>query len=226
MWVDGAGTGREQLHSAERHRRAGAKRNAAGPSLQGRDPGFRDSVHERHGFRPGSCCSSVTHCTVLTCTAATRMSAFMDSDPGGAGAIAEAAIKAVMGESSVLGSSFLQGGMMSARRDGIRAQCESLGVSGALSLLADMEGRDANIGFVREWIDETLRKEAADRDAEQQRLTLASLEAAQLSARTSNEAANASKKSAKWTAVAAFAAAVSAAIPLIQTGISVFKSCN
>lgn len=115
---------------------------------------------------------------------------------------------------------------MNARRDGIRAQCESLGISGTLSLLADMEGRDESIGFVREWIDETLRKEAAARDAEHQRLTLASLEAAQLSAQTSNEAATASKKSAKWTAFAAIAAAVSAAFPLIQAGISAFKSCN
>jgi hypothetical protein len=107
---------------------------------------------------------------------------------------------------------------MSSQREGIRAQCETIGVPGARALLAQLRGIPDSVGWVEEWIDETLRKEAAAREEAQRILSEKALAAAQRAAETSAIAAKASSRSALWTMIAALIAGAST---LITAGLAI-----
>lgn len=105
---------------------------------------------------------------------------------------------------------------MSDQRAQIRAQCDRMGISGALSFLNDVESGNSTPGYIREWIDEFERREAAAREEAQRQISVAAVEAAQLAANTSRDAAEASRKSAFWTMWAAIAAASSVLFQLVS----------
>lgn len=99
-------------------------------------------------------------------------------------------------------------------RQRIREECEQKGISWARTHQpSNLPERQA---VMLEWIDEQERKEAEAEAAEQKRIARESLEAARLAAETSRDSAIASRRSAFWTMWAAIAAAVSAAVPLLQ----------
>jgi hypothetical protein len=104
---------------------------------------------------------------------------------------------------------------MNERRDAIRRQCEELGLAGAKAHLIHINDFSMREHFLS-WIAEEEQKAIDARDEQQRIWNEQALEAAKLSAATSREAAIASKRSAFWTMWAAIAAAVSAAIPLLQ----------
>lgn len=99
-------------------------------------------------------------------------------------------------------------------RRGWRDQCDREGISWARGALPNRVGEAQE--YIREWIDEFERREAAEESAEQRRLAKEAIDAARDSANTSREAAEASRVSARWTMWAAIAAAISAAVPFLQ----------
>lgn len=111
---------------------------------------------------------------------------------------------------------------MSDRRALVRAQCESLGLPRSraeLHLISDQVTQ----AYFREWIEDREHSENEAREAEQRIWNERAITAAQLAAETSREAAAASQRSATWTmwaavagALSALAAALSAAIPILQ----------
>jgi hypothetical protein len=104
---------------------------------------------------------------------------------------------------------------MSDKRADIRVNCEQNGLSWARATVGTWSDGEVDI-FVREWIDEIERKDAAEREAEQRRLAKESLDAAKLAAEASEKAALATKESARWTLWAAITATASALISLWQ----------
>jgi hypothetical protein len=103
---------------------------------------------------------------------------------------------------------------MTDRRALARAEYERRAVPGTIAFLAEAEGLRDEVGWAREWLEEKAREESAAREAAQLDLNRKSVEAAQLSAQTSQAAAEASRQSAKWTMIAAVVAAISALISL------------
>lgn len=104
---------------------------------------------------------------------------------------------------------------MDEKREAIRKQCQDLGLSAAKAHLIHINELSTREHFLA-WIAEEEQKASDERDREQRRWNEQALEAARLSAETSREAAVASRRSAFWTMLAAIAAAVSAAVPLLQ----------
>jgi len=106
-------------------------------------------------------------------------------------------------------------------RERIRKECSDMGISW---VRGNLPHAPSSIQAVySEWVDEYESIENAQKAAEQMRLTQDGVDAARLAAETSGHAADASRLSAKWTmwaaiaaAFSAMAAALSAAIPILQ----------
>lgn len=105
--------------------------------------------------------------------------------------------------------------MVETLRDTMRKQCNDKGIHWAKANLPGLMQNE--IGpIVSEWIHEYDERERSLQEAEHRRLSEEAIAAARDAAEVSRQSAVASAKSARWTMIAAFAAAASALISLAQ----------
>lgn len=105
--------------------------------------------------------------------------------------------------------------MIDERTAEVLTQCEENGLAWAKVFIQGQENSHYGLD-VRYWIAERERRDQADRDGEQRRLAEAAIAEAKRAADVSRDAAVASQTSARWTMIAAIAAAASATIPVLQ----------
>jgi ferric-dicitrate binding protein FerR (iron transport regulator) len=112
-----------------------------------------------------------------------------------------------------------------ATREAIRQICDQNGPHWVRSVMNDRsDGFQAQC--MREWIYEYESNERAEVEAEQRRISLEAVRAAQISAEISSEAALASKTSARWTMVAAIAAALGTLVTAVGTAITAAQALH